>query len=497
LRTHCFNQSLSLLLLGSPKLVFTSKESSHLSILLKDRLFPAEFSTRKIARELHKSVEKLGILSPHGHTEARWFAENVSFKNPTELFVTPDHYVYRMLFSYGIEFSELGMLAKNSADGIRNPKDVWNTFAKYYYLFRGTPTRIWLDYVFEKLFGLEIRLNEGTADLYYEVINDCLKKPEFKPRALFDRFNIEVLCTTESPLDNLKWHKDIIKSDWNPRIIAAYRPDNIIDPDHEGFAKNIEKLGEMTGENTHNFNGYLSAHFVRRQYFKSLGSTSTDHGHPSANTFNLPKQEIESLFAKALKGTLSYSESEMFRGHMLVEMAQMSIEDGLVMQLHPGSLRNHSPTIMQEFGCDMGFDIPQKVDYVNALKPLLDKVGLDKRFSMILFTLDETALSRELAPLCGVYPSLKIGPPWWFFDSVEGMHRFRRSVTETAGFYNTVGFNDDTRAFCSIPARHDVARRVDCAYLAELIVSGQISEEEGYDLAYDLSYGLAKKAYRL
>ena len=468
-----------------------------MSILMKDRLFPREPSTRTLARQLFEKVENIPIISPHGHTEARWFSENLAFDNPTDLFVTPDHYVYRMLISQGISLDEIGLKIDGSVNDEKSNKAIWNIFAANYHLFQGTPTRLWLNYVFQNLFGLKMLLNSQTSEEYYDVIGSALKTPEFKPRELFKRFNIEVLSTTDSPIDDLESHKNIINSDWDAKIIPAYRPDNVIDPDHENFVENIQKLGDLTGENSENFNGYLAAHFSRRQFFKSMGATSTDHGHPTANTQNLGNSEVQALFDKALRKQLSSVESEKFRGHMLLEMARMSLDDNLVMQLHPGSFRNHSPQIMKTLGRDRGFDIPLKTGYVKALKPLLDEVGLDNRFSLILFTLDESALSRELAPLCGVYPCLKIGPPWWFFDSVEGMSRFRRSVTETAGFYNTVGFNDDTRAFCSIPARHDVARRVDCAYLAELVVSGQISEEEGHDLSYDLAYGLAKKAYRL
>ena len=437
------------------------------------------------------------IISPHGHTEARWFAENKPFKNPTELFVTPDHYVFRMLFSQGIDLSELGLSSTENNVSIKKPRDVWRTFAKNYFLFRGTPTRIWLDYVFENLFDLKETLNKNNSDLYYDVIDEKLKQKNFLPRNLFNQFNIEILCTTESPLDDLKWHKQIIESDWNGRVISAYRPDNVIDPESNDFAENVEKFGEINSENSISYSSYLSAHFKSREYFKSLGATSTDHGHPTANTFSLSKQEINSLFDKSLRGKLDKNQCEVFRGHMLLEMARMSVEDGLVMQLHPGSFRGHSPEILKLYGKDKGFDIPQPTNYVYALKPLLDELGLNKKFKMILFTLDESTLTREIAPLCGVYPCLNIGPPWWFFDSVEGMTRFRRSVTETAGFYNTVGFNDDTRAFCSIPARHDMSRRVDCAYLSELISAGQIKEEEGHELAYELSYGLAKKAYNL
>ena len=468
-----------------------------MSILSSNRLFPIDPSTRNIAKKLYKEICEMPIISPHGHTEARWFAENKPFKNPTELFVTPDHYVFRMLFSQGIDLSELGLSSIDNNVSIKKPRDVWRTFAKNYFLFRGTPTRIWLDYVFENLFDLKETLNKNNSDLYYDVIDEKLKQKNFLPRNLFNQFNIEILCTTESPLDDLKWHKQIIESDWNGRVISAYRPDNVIDPESNDFAENVEKFGEINSENSISYSSYLSAHFKSREYFKSLGATSTDHGHPTANTFSLSKQEINSLFDKSLRGKLDKNQCEVFRGHMLLEMARMSVEDGLVMQLHPGSFRGHSPEILKLYGKDKGFDIPQPTNYVYALKPLLDELGLNKKFKMILFTLDESTLTREIAPLCGVYPCLNIGPPWWFFDSVEGMTRFRRSVTETAGFYNTVGFNDDTRAFCSIPARHDMSRRVDCAYLSELISAGQINEEEGHELAYELSYGLAKKAYNL
>ena len=468
-----------------------------MSILLKDRLFPIEPSTRTLARQLFEKVENIPIISPHGHTEASWFSENLAFDNPTDLFVTPDHYVYRMLISQGISLDKIGLKTDGSVNDEKSNKAIWNIFAANYHLFRGTPTRLWLNYVFYNLFGLRKPLNSETSEEYYDVIGSALKTPQFKPRELFKSFNIEALSTTNSPIEDLEFHEKIIKSDWNAKIIPAYRPDNVIDPDHENFVENIQKLGDLTGENSESFNGYLAAHFARRQFFKSMGATSTDHGHPTANTENLGSKEIQTLFDKALRKQLNSGEAERFRGHMLLEMARMSLDDNLVMQLHPGSFRNHSPQIMKTLGRDRGFDIPLKIGYVEALKPLLDEVGLDNRFSLILFTLDESALSRELAPLCGVYPCLKIGPPWWFFDSVEGMSRFRRSVTETAGFYNTVGFNDDTRAFCSITARHDVARRVDCAYLAELVVSGQISEEEAHDLSYELAYALAKKAYRL
>ncbi|WP_050789432.1 glucuronate isomerase [Roseibium aggregatum] len=461
------------------------------------RLFPADAASRKIAAELYASVKDLPIVSPHGHTDPRWYAENEAFPDPAQLFIVPDHYVFRMLFSQGIDLSDLGVPRIDGGLSETDSRKIWRIFAENFHLFRATPSRMWLEHAFQEVFGWTRRISADTADEAYDHIADCLTRPEFCPRALFERFNIEVIATTESPLDDLKWHRQIRDSGWNGRVVTAYRPDPVVDPEFEGFAANIEKFGELAGENATTWQGYLNAHRERRAYFKSFGATSSDHGHATARTENLSASEAEALFQKALKGGCSPEEADAFRGHMLTEMARMSLEDGLVLQIHPGSYRNHSAGIMAAHGRDKGFDIPTQTSYVKALKPLLDAVGLEKNLSIILFTLDETALARELAPLAGVYPTLKLGPAWWFYDSPEGMRRFRELTTETAGFYNTVGFNDDTRAFCSIPARHDVARRVDCAYLASLVTSGRLDEDEAYEVAHDLTYRLAKQAYRL
>ncbi len=462
-----------------------------------DRLFPPDPATREIARTLYRTIEDLPIISPHGHTDPRWFAENAPFPNPAQLFVTPDHYVFRMLFSQGIPLEALGVPRADGTPTETDGRKIWRLFAENYHLLRATPSKMWIDHSFEHVFGLTDPFGPMTADAFYDHIADCLTQDTFRPRELFDRFGIEVLSTTESAIDPLDAHKAIRASDWPGRVITAYRPDNVIDPEFEGFADNIAVLGDMTREDTTTWEGYLAAHRNRRAYFKAHGATSTDHGHPTARTEDLPKADAAALFSKALAGRCTPDEADAFRGHMLTEMARMSLEDGLVMQLHPGSFRNHSEAIMNAFGRDKGFDIPTRTDFVHALRPLLNAVGTDPRLTLIVFMLDETTLSRELAPLAGVYPALRLGPPWWFFDSPAGMMRFRELTTETAGFYNTVGFNDDTRAFCSIPSRHDMARRVDCAYLAKLMRSGQLTEEEAYDLAQDLSYRLAKKAYRL
>jgi glucuronate isomerase len=464
-----------------------------MALLHEDRLFPADEGTRAIARRLYAGIRELPIISPHGHTQAGWFARNQPFPDPVALFVQPDHYVFRMLYSQGITFEELEI----GKAKIANPRKVWRIFANHYHLFRGTPTRLWLDYAFEKLFGLNERLSAATADHSYDVIEAKLATAEFLPRALFERFGIEVLATTDSPLDSLADHAAIRASGWKGRIVPTFRPDSVVDPDFAGFRAGIEALGKLAGEDTTTWRGYLRALAARRQFFKTLGATATDHGHLTAQTADLDEPAASRLYESVLEGTADIAQKELFRAQMLTEMARMSIEDGLVMQIHPGSVRNHNAQIFARYGRDMGADIPQSTNYVHALRPLLDRFGNEAGLSIILFTLDETAYSRELAPLAGHYPCLKLGPPWWFFDSPEGMRRFREQVIETAGFYNTVGFNDDTRAFLSIPARHDVARRMDAGFLARLVAEHRIDEDEAVELARELTVGLVKRSYKL
>lgn len=466
-------------------------------VLHPDRLFSANEKQRHVARGLYEQVKGLPIISPHGHTDPAWFSENAAFENATDLLIKPDHYVFRMLYSQGISLESLGLPSADGCDVEQDGRKIWHLFANNYHLYRGTPSRLWLDTVFFEVFGFEHVLCAENADHYYDTINQALTTAAFRPRALFERFNIEVLSTTESPLDSLVHHKAIAQSHWQGRVLAAYRPDPVIDPEFEGFADSVREFGELTGEDTSTFAGYLRAHRVRRAYFKATGVTSTDHGHPTARTADLPLKEAEALYCEALRGTATAEQAELFRAHMLTEMAGMSIEDGLVMQLHPGVSRNHNASVFQRFGRDKGADIPVQTSYVEQLKPLLDKYGTEPGFTLILFTLDETSYSRELAPLAGHYPCLRLGPPWWFNDSPEGMRRFRQQVTETAGFYNTVGFNDDTRAFLSIPARHDVARRMDCNWLAELVCDHRLDLNEAQELAVELTYDLAKKAYKL
>jgi glucuronate isomerase len=468
----------------------SSRESA--DALHPDRLFPADPGTRAVARRLYNSVRALPIISPHGHTDPRWFADNAPFEDPVSLLVRPDHYITRMLYSQGFGLEEL-----SSSDR----RAVWRQFAQRYYLFRGTPTRLWLDWVLSAVFETALPLTAANADRAYDRIAEHLARDAFRPRALFERFGIEVLATTESPLDDLAHHAAIHASGWKGRIISAYRPDPVVDPEAPGFAAGLIRLGELTGEDTGSWQGYLAAHRKRRAFFAQMGATATDHGHPTARTADLSGRVAQSLFGRivraALAGAVATADAEAFRAQMLTEMARMSVDDGLVLQIHPGSWRNHNSSLYERFGPNVGADIPMQTDYVSALRPLLNRFGNDPSLSIIVFTLDESAYSRELAPLAGHYPALKLGPAWWFHDSPQGLMRFREQTTETAGFYNTVGFNDDTRAFLSIPARHDAARRIDCAFLARLVAEHRLPEDEATLVARDLAYNLPKKAYKL
>ncbi len=463
-----------------------------MSLLHPDRLFPADPATRAIARGLYAQVQGLPLVCPHGHTDPLWWGDNPAFSDAAQLFVIPDHYVVRMLVSQGVAFEALGIGEGAETD----PRKIWRTFAERYHLFLGTPSRLWIDHALSEVLGIDMPLNPNTADDIFDAVNAALTRPEFRPRALYERFNIEVIATTDSALDDLAPHERA--ADWaEGRVVPTYRPDAVVDPNFEGFSANLETLSSLTGCDTSTWQGYLEAHRTRRRYFIQRGATATDHGHPTAQTLDLPQAEAALLYDRVRQGSATKGDAEAFRAQMLTEMARMSCEDGLVMQLHAGSRRNHSGSVFAQYGRDRGFDIPVRTGWTEALHPLLNAVGHDPNLTLILFTLDETAYARELAPLAGAYPCLRLGPPWWFHDSYEGMRRFREATTETAGFWNTAGFNDDTRALLSIPARHDVARRCDSAYLAGLVTTHRLSEEDAQRIAPLLARDLAKAAYKL
>ena len=465
--------------------------------LQEDRFFSPVESVRKHAREIYNSVKDLPIISPHGHVDAAIFSDNKPFPNPTQLFLIPDHYLYRMLYSQGIPMEALGIPTLDGSMVEKDPRKIWQIFADNYYLFSGTPSGAWLSYEFGVVFGVKEKLNGSNAQKFYDRLQEKINSPEFLPRTLFEKFNIEVLSTTDAVSDDLSHHKKIKKSGWKGRVIPCFRPDAVIDLSNKNWKENVKLLEKSVKYEITSYKLFIKALEERREYFRSTGATSTDHGVFSPFTHELSKKEIKEIFARALKGKATQKDAKLFTAHMLIEMARMSTDDGLVMQLHPGAYRNHNPFIFKKYGLDKGCDIPMQTEYTFNLKELLNKFGNNPKFTLIVFTLDETSYSRELAPLAGHYPSMKLGPAWWFHDSIEGMTRYRKMVTETAGFYNTVGFNDDTRAFVSIPARHDLARRVDSNYLAELVAKYIISFTEALEIAKDLTYNLVKKTYKL
>ncbi len=466
-------------------------------LLDPDRLFPADPRQRDIARELYSGVKDLPIISPHGHTDPAWFATNGCFGNATSLLLVPDHYLFRMLYSQGIPLESLGVPRIDGGEVETDMRRIWRTFASHYHLFRGTPSAIWMDHVFQEVFGLTEAFSAATADAFYDHITQQLQTDAYRPRALLDRFNIELIATTEGAVDTLPHHRAIAGTPLAKRVITTFRPDDAVDPEREDFRDNVRRLGELTGEDTAHWPGYLEALRKRRATFREYGATATDHGHPTAATADLDRANCEKLFGRCLSGEASAADAELFRAQVLTEMAGMSLEDGMVMQIHAGARRNVNAKVFRMFGRDKGADVPSPTNFLDGLQPLLNRYGNEAGLSIILFTLDETTYARELAPLAGHFPCLKLGPPWWFHDSPEGMLRYRHQVTETAGFYNTVGFNDDTRAFLSIPARHDVARRMDCRFLAVLVSEGRLRLREAEELAPDLAYNLAKQGYRL
>jgi glucuronate isomerase len=461
-----------------------------------DRYFSPDPGVRSLARQLYERVRGLPLVCPHGHVDPRLLAENQPFPNPAELFIIPDHYVFRMLYSQGVPLESLGVPRKDGGPVETDPRRIWQTFADHFYLFRATPTGCWFQDELAEVFGIEEPLQPSNAMRIYDQIQEKLNLPEFRPRALFERFNIEVLCTTDSACDSLKYHRQISESGWKGRILPTFRPDAAVDLLAPGWQEEVRQLGRLTGIDTGAFKGFIAALEKRRAVFRAWGAVATDHAVLEPYTEELDAVTAEAIFARALKGEATAEDARRFTAHMLMEFARMSAEDGLVMQLHPGSFRNHNQWIYERFGPDKGCDIPVATEFTRNLRALLNKYGNHPRFRLVLFTLDESTYSRELAPLAGHYPAVRLGPPWWFHDSIEGMLRYRRRVTETAGIYNTAGFNDDTRAFLSIPVRHDLNRRVDCTFLADLAARHIITEQEAEEMAVELAYRLARKTYR-
>lgn len=467
------------------------------SFLHPDRFLGTDPALVAIARPLYESVARLPLVCPHGHVDPALLALDERFPEPTALMIAPDHYVLRMVYSLGVPFERLGVPRLDGTPSPADPRDVWRTLAAHWHAFAATPTRAWWEYQLHEVLEIPERLSPATADAIYDAIETRLAEPAFRPRALFERFGIEVLTTTDGASDSLEHHEKIRTSGWKGRVVPCFRPDAACKIASPGWWTEIERLSRVSGRAIDSYRAFLQVLAERRRRFRELGATSTDHGVESPFTHRLSAQAAANLFEKALSGTADAVDQASFEAHMLVEMARMSLEDGLVMQLHAGSLRNHNPWLAATYGPDRGADIPVAVDWTRGLRPLLSECGNDARFRLVLFTLDEATYSRELAPIAGHYPAVRLGPPWWFHDSIEGMLRYRSLVTETAGFWNTAGFNDDTRAFLSIPARHDLARRIDARYVASLVADRRMAEDEAPRIMEALAVGLARDTYRL
>lgn len=459
-----------------------------------DRLFDPTW--HPIARSLYEEVRNLPIFGPHGHVPPALLADpGATLGTPADLFIIPDHYVYRMLYSQGIAMEDLGVPTVDGTSVEEDHRLIWQRFCENFHLFRGTPTGLWLSDELVNVFGITEKPTGESAQRIYDQLEERLAQPEFAPRALFEGFNVEALCTTDAATDTLEHHAALRDEGWGGRIRPTFRPDAVTDISTSGWKENIEKLSEVSGVEVTDYSSFIEALERRRTLFKDLGAVATDHSSLSPEVHRLPKGEAETVFARALAGKADGEDAARFTAHMLSEMARMSAEDGLAMQLHVGSFRNHDERVFARFGLDAGADIPVRTDWTRGLHELLNDFGSDPGFRLIVFTLDESTYSRELAPLAGHYPAMFLGAPWWFYDSPRGMRRYLNAVMETAGLYNTAGFNDDTRAFASIPSRHDVWRRITCDWVAELLATGLVDEEDAREMVYELAYGLAKRAY--
>ena len=460
---------------------------------------PVEPAVREVALGLYRQVAELPLISPHGHVDAAVLADDRAYADPVELLVRPDHYVLRLLHAHGASYADLGFRAPGETGPVAEPREVWRRLCRYWPVFRGTVMRLWLEDELASLFAITEPLTEGTADETYDHITAELGSDQFRPRALYGRFGLEVLATTDSPLADLSAHK-VLRDDptWEGRVIPTFRPDMVIDPSRTArWAEQLEALADVSGTDTTTYRGYISALESRRAAFKDLGATATDHGHLWPEALELSEREASRLYDRLRTGPHDPSDVANFSAHMIMEMARMSAEDGLVMQLHPGVWRSHDTAALTRYGPDIGGDFPVATGYTASLQRLLDRFGSHPGFRMVAFTVDETVFSRELAPMASYYPGLWLGAPWWFLDSPDAMTRFWGAITESAGFAKSAGFVDDTRAYCSVPARHDLARRAHCAFLARLVAEHRLEGADAAELATDFAYRLPKSAFRL
>jgi glucuronate isomerase len=451
---------------------------------------------RDIARRLYKTVRDLPIISPHGHVDPRILLDDVAFRDPASLFVTPDHYVTRLLHASGVPLDALGVgqgpLTETAA------REAWRLLCSHWHIYRGTPVRYWLESELAEIFGVRVRPSAATADAIYDHLAERLNQDAYRPRALFNRFNISVLATTDDPCDDLSVHAALVADPtWSGRVIPTFRPDRYLEASEPAWPAAVARLGTVSGIDTGTYSGWVSAMESRRDYFVEHGAKSADHAHTDAGTAPLDTPDVDRIYRAALVGAAACSDAAALRRHMLLEMARMSTEDGLTMTMHVGVRRGHHGPSNARFGPDTGHDIPLRGDFTDPLRPLLERFGTHPNLKLVLFTLDETVFSRELAPLAGFYPSVYIGAPWWFLDAPDAVRRWRSAITDTAGFSRTSGFIDDTRAFCSIPARHDMSRRLDSGHLAQLVAEHRIDEDEAAETAVDLVVGRPLEVFGL
>jgi len=337
-----------------------------------------------------------------------------------------------------------------------------------------------------------------TADEIYDRIDALLKTDAFRPRELFDHFNIQFIATTDDPCDDLHFHQALAANqEWQRRIVPTFRPDKYLEPLKETWKADVDLLGELSGVDTGSYAGWVAAMENRRAYFKANGAVSTDHSHQDAEAEPLDAAEAELLYAAARAESIAADDAARLRKDFVFQQARMASEDGLVMTIHPAVARNHHIPTFEKYGADVGCDFPISVEFVRALKPMLNAFGTNPNFQLIIFTMDETVYSRELGPMASFYPSVYAGVPWWMIDAPDATARFRRAITETCGFGKTTGMIDDTRALLSIPARHDMARRLDCGYLAELVGDHRLSMDEAMDTAHDLVAVQSQRAFKL
>ncbi|WIB78307.1 glucuronate isomerase [Curtobacterium sp. MCPF17_002] len=465
-----------------------------------DRLFAADPGARAVARTVYAAVADAPIISPHGHVDAALIADDQPFADPASLLITPDHYVLRLLHANGVGLEALGRADLSGTGTVPPGRTMWRQLAEHWDDFLATPVRYWFETELHDVFGLTEQPSAANADQQYDHIAALLQQPQMRPRALFDAFGIEVLATTDDPTADLAAHARLAADPtFTGRVLPTFRADAVFDPSRSDWRHVVTSIGEAAGVDTGTHEGLLAALRARRRFFIEHGATATDTGVLDAGSTPLSSSERSRIHAAAMRGPsgVTAAEAVAYRRDMLYRWAEMSVEDGLVMQLHPGVIRNHHTPTLERFGPDTGHDLPAVGSFTEPLRPLLESFGTAPGFHLVLFTVDETVFSREIGPLAGFYPAVYAGAPWWFIDTPAAIGRYRSAITDSVSFTKTSGFIDDTRAYCSIPARHDMARRADAAYLASLVVTHELSEEDAVRTARRIVSDIPKATFKL